>query len=58
LSSQGGTLIRTRKGGGLGTKGIIGLSSKIRGVSWFTQVREVETLGGWIHRAKRYEPNT
>ena len=44
-SQQGGTHITSGKGG-QGTKGIIASSSKIRGVSWFTRVGEVQTPKG------------
>lgn len=44
--SHGGTHIGTGKGGGKWTKGTIGSSSEIWGVSQFLKVGRIRTLGG------------
>ena len=46
LSLQGGTRIGTGKGGGQGTKGLLGSSYEIRRAWWFTKFGELETLEG------------
>jgi len=44
-SSQGGTNIGTEKGGGKGTKGIVGSYSENRGVPWFVKVGRTQSSG-------------